>query len=75
MPEWNPSWEAMIREDNKKWLNKYFPRLSFSLNMASFAVTEKRLHLKPTFMEYPHRYLSGLPSNRDVMQVVEGKLV
>jgi hypothetical protein len=72
MPAWNPTWNEMMTKDNDEWLSKYFPRFSFSLNLASFTVTEKRLHLKPTFIEYPHRTLSGLPTDRDVLEVVEG---
>ena len=71
MPAWDPSWKNRWTEpEAKKTINAFFkPYVEGSVSHARKLLG---LDLEPTFYEYPHRTLSGLPSNRDIARLMNG---
>jgi 3-hydroxyisobutyryl-CoA hydrolase len=61
-PQWNPKWEHMDSLKESELEKRFFSqqgRLRFYNNVK--------------FMDYPHRTLSGLPSENDILRIMAGK--
>jgi 3-hydroxyisobutyryl-CoA hydrolase len=63
-PVWNPSFENMAQLDQNEIEQRYFtPKPDTKLKLLN----------RLSYYDYPHRTLSGLPTDRDVKRVVNGE--
>ncbi|KAJ3400732.1 hypothetical protein HDU80_006645 [Chytriomyces hyalinus] len=72
-PVWNPSWEnlsapGLTLEDITK---RFFTKRSSLPESLSLISPRLNLHNDLSYFEYPHRTLSGLPTDRDVSRVLK----
>ncbi len=61
-PPWSPDFDSIL--SSKK---------ASSIIQNYFQKQTKTLSFSPTFQEYPHRTLSGLPCSRDLQRILSGK--
>jgi 3-hydroxyisobutyryl-CoA hydrolase len=63
-PKWNPSWENISTINDTALENKYFGISEIHNSL--------KLYNRLSYYDYPHRTLSGLPTDHDIKRIVEG---